>query len=234
MLKDYTRKGLSFVLGATVVMASLAGRSFAQFNVVIEGGANANAAAQWLYAPVETPMSYSPEQLVQIVKLNYLPANNNYFIKADFIFDILKASHNFDKMLFYDADGRRCLVIPEDVCEAPNLVETLSTDLDKYPLSKTDSLSLMLSKLTPCTSVAIDRKLPTALLLWNRTFGIAQTDNVFEKLRKIKDKFQGQINILMVNTDAINVWPYPVQAKYLDDYLKPLAEKLQAIQAFQK
>ena len=139
-----------------------------------------------------------------------------------------------EKILFYDAQGLRRLVIPEEACEAPNFVETLSTDLDKYPLSRTDSLSLMLSKLTPCTPVYIDKALPTALLLWSRTFGIAQADNVFEKVRKIKDKFQGQINILMVSTEAITVWPYPVQAKYLDDYLKPVAEKLQAIQAFQK
>ena len=89
---------LFFIITALPVSGTY--RACAQFNVVIEGGANSGTATQWLYPPLKTPVSYSPEQLVNMVKLNYLPANNNYFIKADFIIDILKASHNFNKILF--------------------------------------------------------------------------------------------------------------------------------------
>lgn len=193
---------------------------------------NTSHYVNWQYSPISNPFSYNSAQLKQLIKANFLPFENNYYVKSNDVFEIIKSNHNLNKVLFYDKQGNRRLVIPDNACEAPNFIDHVDTNLSSYPMaSPKDSLKAMRSKFILFSNASIDLTLPTAIIFWNRTIGISKENNIFENEKKLIQKFNGNINILLVNTDANDAWPYDLRIKYIA-LLKKVVENLKAVEAF--
>lgn len=153
------------------------------------------------------------KELLDFIKENAGSTKNCFYIKDSFFDEIFLNTLSFTGIWAFDTEGKKRILYPEKSCLRADFLDRISSKIETFELDHTVSLSGFLNQLVPISETEINPHYPTFVIFWNRTLGMMRDRNIFNWEQNLRVKFDGNVNILRVSTDAMVDWEDSVRKK---------------------